>query len=351
MAKTGKIARPITTTTGSTARYDLSGQIEVFSLYEVMELLSSARKSGVLRVVTPLAEGKCVINRGSLISASIMRLSDGEAVIEMLSNHSGIFFFTSSPSTDTKGELDLTSLLMETVRLEDEFERNASHFPDEATRLGLSSRGIRVVTDDLSCGAPHVLEVIANKPKMTTPQLMAAIPLASIKIRLAVAWLSSSGILGEYNTQAIALQGIMDSWHQKLLFLGGGGSRILLATHPEDGPEEIFKMISTVAGDTKAPMPEITLPHDGPGVVRLRPPTGGLLSITILPVHKRHRGTFLTLAASAQLVAMGGVARTEEGTAWLGLIPETTGLVAWEQEAEGPDALRDALREYADSKM
>ena len=35
---------------------------------------------------------------------------------------------------------------------------------------------------------------------------------------------------------------------------------------------------------------------------------GGLLSITILPVHKRHRGTFQTLAASAQLVAMGGVA-------------------------------------------
>ena len=118
---------------------------------------------------------------------------------------------------------------------------------------------------------------------------MAAIPLASIKIRLAVAWLSSSGILGEYNTQAIALQGIMDSWHQKLLFLGGGGSRILLVTHPEDGPHEIFKMVSTVAADTRAPMPEMTLPHDGPGVVRLRPPTGGLLSITILPVHKRHR--------------------------------------------------------------
>jgi hypothetical protein len=96
-------------------------------------------------------------------------------------------------------------------------------------------------------------------------------------------------------------------------------------------------------------MPEMTLPHDGPGVVRLRPPTGGLLSITILPVHKRHRGTFQTLAASAQLVAMGGVARTEEGTAWLGLIPETTGFVSWEQES--PDSLRDALRDYADSKM
>jgi hypothetical protein len=164
-----------------------------------------------------------------------------------------------------------------------------------------------------------------------------------------MAWLSSSGILGEYNTQAIALQGIMDSWHQKLLFLGGGGSRILLATHPEDGPHEIFKMISSVAADTKAPMPEMTLPHDGPGVVRLRPPTGGLLSITILPVHKRHRGTFQTLAASAQLVAMGRVASTEEGAAWLGLIPETTGLVSWEQE--GPDSLREGLREFANSRM
>jgi Domain of unknown function (DUF4388) len=294
-------------------------------------------------------KGRCTINRGGLVAASNLRLSDGEAVIEMLSARNGVFSFTSAPATEARGALDLTTLLMETVRLEDEFERNAAYFPDESTRLGLSSRGIRVVTDDLSCGAPHVLEVIANKPKITTPQLLAAIPLASIKIRLAVAWLSSSGILGEYNTQAIALQGIMDSWHQKLLFLGGGGSRILLATHPEDGPREVFKMVSSVAADTKAPMPEMTLPHDGPGVVRLRPPTGGLLSITILPVHRRHRGTFQTLAASAQLVAMGRVASTEEGSAWLGLIPETTGLVSWDQE--GPDSLREGLREFANSRM
>jgi hypothetical protein len=349
LAKTGKIARP--TTTGSISKADLSGRVEAFSLYEVFEMLSSGRKSGKLKVVTPCAEGHCLVNRGALISASILRLSDREAVIEMLSAHSGSFAFTSAPPTDAAGGLDLTSLLMETVRLEDEFERNASYYPDEATRLGLSSRGIRVVTDDLSCGAPQVLEVIAHKPKMTMPQLLAAIPLASIKIRLAVAWMSSSGILGEYNTQAIALQGIMDSWHQKLLFLGGGASRILLVTHPDEEAKEIVGLIATVAADTKAPLPEITLPHDGPGVVRLRPPTGGLISFTILPVQKRHRGTFQTLAASAQLVAMGGVARTEEGTAWLSLIPETTGLVSWEHESENPDSLRDALREYADSKM
>lgn len=314
-------------------------------------MLLSGRKSGQLGVTTDAGEGRCLLNRGSLLSASILRLSDAEAVIEMLSSRGGAFSFTSMPPTDATGGMDLTSLLMETVRLEDEFERNASYYPDEATRLGLSSRGIRTVSDDLSCGAPHVLEVIANKPKITIPQLLAAIPLASIKIRLAVAWLSSSGILGEYNTQAITLQGIMDSWYQKLLFLGGGGSRILLATHPEDGPREIFGLISTVAEDTKAQMPEMTLPHDGPGVVRLRPPSGGLLSITILPVHKRHRSTFQSLAASAQLVAMGGAGRTEEGAAWLGLIPETTSFVSWEEPQERPESLRDALRDYADSKM
>jgi hypothetical protein len=332
-------------------KFDLSGRVEVFSLYEVFEMLSSGRKSGVLKVVTPLGDGRAVLNRGQMLSASMFRLSDAEAVIEMLSTRSGSFSFTSEPPTDARGELDLTKLLMETVRLEDEFERNAAYFPDEGTRLGLSDRGVRVVTDDLSCGAPQVLEVIANKPKITTPQLMAAIPLASVKIRLAVAWLSSSGILGEYNTQAIALQGILESWHQKLLFLGGGGSRILFATSAEHGPEEIFAIVSEIAKDTGAPMPEVTLPHDGPGVVRLRPPTGGLLSITVLPVQKRHRGTFQSLAASAQLVAMGGVARSEEGSTWLALIPETTGLVTWEAIQEGPTSLRDALADYANSRM
>ena len=348
MAKTGKIPRP---TTGAIAKADLSGRIEVFSLFEVFEMLSSGRKSGHLKVNTSFGEGKCVINRGVLLSASILRLSDGEAAIEMLSSRTGTFVFTSAPHADPTPGLDLTSLLMETVRLEDEFERNSSYYPDESTRLGLSSRGIRVVTDDLLCGAPHVLDVIANKPKLTPVQLLAAVPLASIKVRLSVAWLSSSGILGEYNTQAIVLQGILDTWFQKLLFMGGGASRILLAAHPEDGPEELFKMVAMVAADTKAPMPEFSLPHDGPGVVRLRPPSGGLISITILAVHKRHRATFQSLAASAQLVAIGGVAATEEGTAWLNLVPETTGAVTWDASQEGPESLRDALTGYANSRM
>lgn len=348
MAETGKIAPP---TTGPIARSDLSGRIEVFSLYEVFELLASARKSGQLKVTMPFGEGRCTLNRGAVLSASAFRLSDGEAVIEMLSTRTGTFSFSAEPPSEVTGGLDLTALLMETVRLEDEFERISAYYPDDETRLGLSSRGIRVVNDDLFCGAPQVLEVIANKPKMTILQLLAAIPLAPIKIRLAVAWLSSAGVLGEYNTQAIALQGVLDSWHQKLLFLGGGGSRILLVTHPADGLEEISQMIATVASDTGAQLPEISLPHDAPGVVRLRPPTGGLLSITILPVYKRHRSTFQTLAASAQVVAIGSVARTEEGASWLGLIPETTGIVAWEEAQEGPESLRDALRDYADSKM
>lgn len=348
MAKTGTIARAATS---GTARFDLSGRIEIFSLYEVFEMLASARKSGVLKVMTPVGEGRATLNRGKMLRATMFRLNDAEAVIEMLSTRSGYFSFASAPPTEEKGDLDLTKLLMETVRLEDEFERNAAYFPDEGTRLGLSSRGVRVVSDDLGCGAPQVLEVIANKPKMTTPQLMAALPLASAKIRLAVAWLSSSGILGEYNTQAIVLHGILDSWYQKLMFMGGGGSRILFATSAEHGPEEIFAIVSEIAQDTGAPMPEITLPHDGPGVVRLRPPTGGLLSITFLPVQTRHRGIFQSLAASAQLVAMGGATRSVEGSTWLALIPETTSLVVWEAAQESPTALRDALRDHANSKM
>ena len=349
MAKTGKIPRP---TTGAIGKADLAGRIDAFSLFEVFELLSAGRKSGTLKVTASFGEGKCVINRGVLQSASILRLSDAEAAIEMLSTRVGAFSFTTAPAADpTTSGLDLTSLLMETARLEDEFERNSAHYPDETTRLGLSSRGIRVVTDDLNCGAPQVLEVIANKPKMTPIQLLAAVPLASIKVRLSVAWLSSSGILGEYNTQAIALQGVLETWYQKLLFMGGGASRILLAAGTEDGPDELFQMVKTVADDTGATVPELTMPHDGPGVVRLRPPSGGLISITILPVHKRHRTTFQTLAASAQLVAIGGVTSTEEGAAWLSLVPETTGVVTWTGTQEGPSSLRDALMGFADSRI
>jgi hypothetical protein len=348
LARTNRIERP---NSAGFERGDLTGRIEVFSLFEIFEMLSSSRKSGVLKVAIAAGDGRCVVNRGVLVSASISRLSDAEAVIEILSARQGAFTFTAAPPSQELGDMDLTTLMMETVRLEDEFERNAAYMPSLDTRLAASARSFAPLNDGLNCGVQDILDVIINKPRITTTQLLAALPRASIKVRLAVAWLSSANYLGEYHTTGIAIKAVTDSWHQKLLFLGGGGSRVLFVTHPDDGPDEIFKLISALAEDMDVPVPDMALPHDGPGVVRLRPSTGGLLSITILPAHRRHRNTFQFLAASAQIVVMGGVIRTEEGIAWLNLIPETTGHVSWEAEEETPHSLRDALRAYANARL
>lgn len=330
--------------------FALSGHVAAIPLHEVIGMLVIGKKTGVLKVApagTLRGEGLIQLAGGCLVAAQFAQLPGAEAVMEMLSLPDAAFSFATA-DVEKATPLEWMSILMERARLEDEFERNHAYYPGDQTRLLRSDKPAPADLRAINAAVPEVIATIDLKPRITAEQLMATQPFCSLRIRLAVAWLVSQGALGEYNTQGIpvAMRGLGDQWFQKLLFVGRGGVRILLASPPEDGPEELNRQIANVAKDVGAVAPEVGLPQDGPAIARLRPKTGGLISFTILPVHKRHRAMFESLLPGTQIAVIPALDAAGESQVWRYLVPERIPALTWHPETHDEQSLLKALRQH-----
>lgn len=313
-------------------------------------MLVIGKKSGALKLTPGGAtkgEAQILLSGGSLVSAQFAQLTGAEAVLEMLSLADAAFSFTTA-EVEKAPPLDWMSTLMERARLEDEYERHHAYYPGDQTRLLRSDKPAPADLRAINAGVPEVIATIDLKPRITPTQLISTLPFCALRIRLAVAWLVSQGALGEYNTQGIpvAMRGLGDQWFQKLLFVGRGGVRILLASPPEDGPDELNRQIANVAKDVGAVAPEVGLPQDGPAIARLRPRTGGLISFTILPVQKRHRAMFESLLPGTQIAVIPALDAAGESQVWRYLVPERLTALTWHPETHDEQSLLKALRQH-----
>lgn len=333
-------------------QFGLTALSSVISLAELLGMLVAGRKSGFLRVVGPTleayGEGRLVLGGGGMVSAELGHLQGAEAVLELLSQTQLSFAFMPIEKSDQAPTLELTGLLMECARLEDEAERHQASYPGDGARL-VTSRRPRTMVDELNCGAPSLFAAIEKQPRVTAAQLRSIMPLCGLKIRLAVSWLAGSGFLGEYHTHSIpaAMLGAKDTWHEKLLFVNGGGIRILLASQPDEGPVDISRQIALVADSVHADRPEVILPADGPGIVRLRPHSGGLISITILSVQKRHRAIFESLVPGAQLAVIPALDPQGEAQVWRHIVGDSRPCLSWPPEKHGDERLLHELTSYS----
>jgi hypothetical protein len=336
-------------------QFALTGNVSAVPLHEVVGMLVAGRKHGLLKVtpatgasLSGASEGLIVLHGGGIASVEFGSLGASEALMELLSLPDASFSFMSTAKVDRPAAVDWTSVLMERARLEDEMERHAAYYPGDKTRLLRSDKNTEN-PDELNCGAPLVLVAIEKKPRITPAELFTSLPLCTLKIRLAISWLTARSALGEYHTQGIpvAMRGLGDAWHQKLIFAGRGGVRILLASPPDDGPEDLSRQIALIADDVQSERPEVSMPQDGPVVVRLRPKTGGLISITILPVSKRHRAMFESLLPGAQIAVLPSLEAAGESQVWRYLIKEKVAALAWGPERHNDGALLGALKDHA----
>jgi pSer/pThr/pTyr-binding forkhead associated (FHA) protein len=116
----------------STAGRPMSGVIEEIPLPDLLQLLSTSRKSGVLTIVTPGQIGKIYLRKGQIYFAAInddFAVSPQKAIYRMLTWTTGTFELEPSVEMQVMEEIQESTeaLLMEGVRQLDEL-RNLERF-------------------------------------------------------------------------------------------------------------------------------------------------------------------------------------------------------------------------------
>lgn len=118
----------------STAGRPMSGVIEEIPLPDLLQLLSTSRKSGVLTIVSSAGIGKIYLRKGQIYFAAIndnFSIRPQKAIYRMLTWTTGTFELEPSVEMQVMEEVQESTeaLLMEGVRLLDEFRQIEASLP------------------------------------------------------------------------------------------------------------------------------------------------------------------------------------------------------------------------------
>jgi hypothetical protein len=304
----------------SPERVDLAGRLETIPFPELLQFLDQTRRRGVVTLVAPSGErARCTLVEGGIVQARAGHLRDREAIIAMLAWRQGRFELTEEPSS-TSGDAPaaVLPLVLEEARLEDELERHLQGGLDDHAKLVLRDP-TEPPDDALDTGVHAVFSALAGRPGSCIADLVAILALAPIKVRLSVAWLGATGHLvsgGVPGAPVSRPQAAPADWYGELLGSYPAGVRVLVASSPALSSRELGAMVDVLAGALRAGPGALTMASDGPSMVRLRPPAGGLVSFTFLPMKPKHRVLFQTFARTADLVLVTETCTTDELAAW-----------------------------------
>lgn len=118
----------------STAGRPMSGVIEEIPLPDLLQLLSTSRKSGVLTIASSVGIGKIYLRKGQIYFAAIndnFAIKPQKAIYRMLTWSTGTFELEPSVEMQVMEEVQESTeaLLMEGVRLLDEFRQIEPNLP------------------------------------------------------------------------------------------------------------------------------------------------------------------------------------------------------------------------------
>jgi hypothetical protein len=122
----------------------MSGSLDEIPLPDLLQLLGSSKKTGVLLLDTDQHLGRIHLDKGIVIHADIdgTKIDPLKSAYRMLAWTKGTFELAPADETPVEKPLQASvqEILMEGLRLQDEFQAMAHKLPDQAGRLGIPAR-------------------------------------------------------------------------------------------------------------------------------------------------------------------------------------------------------------------
>ncbi len=173
----------------------LQGDLGSFPVWELMQYLANARKSGELVLLGHSGGGRVNLAGGKVVAATWEEVSGREALLAVLGLKRGSFRFVSgepSPGAATGTTLDINETLMEAAWLEDELEKRRPHLPPTGAPLSLGPAASAEPASDPDLAMLPLREVLAlvrEHPGLRVFDLLKRLPRAPQAVRLGAACL------------------------------------------------------------------------------------------------------------------------------------------------------------------
>jgi len=143
----------------------MSGSLEEIPLPDLLQLLGSSKKTGVLLLDTEQHLGRIHLDKGIVIHADIdgTKIDALKSAYRMLAWTKGTFELAPADETPVEKPIhaSVQEILMEGLRLQDEFQAMAHKLPDSAGRLAIPTR-IKPALRELTPAEVDVWQTIWN---------------------------------------------------------------------------------------------------------------------------------------------------------------------------------------------
>lgn len=328
----------------------LSGLLAAFPVSELLEFFTELRKRGHLELVNwGGRKASCTVGFGVVFDARCGHLRGADALATFAWWSEGTFSFLPSEDEPEAGpSFRVSEVLMDAVRLADELERRSELLPKPAESL-LLSPGTAPPSDELDCGVAEVFAFLRANPGATLPDLEAGVALAPVKVRLSVATLAEAGLLGDARPSGPVAPGTPDDWWRRVLARHPGGVRVLVVSPGFGSSDELGLAVSRLSALLGVATSSLSYATAGPSFARIRPASGGILSLTFLPLVARSRHLLRTFVRSVDLVLLYlDASGLDELGSWEIPFPSSVQSVRLDRAAPLADEIERHVRAAAD---
>jgi Domain of unknown function (DUF4388) len=334
-----------------TAAGGFSGALSCLGAFELLQTLHYLRKCGRLSLANDdprqvgAREAVCTLAVEGIVSASCGHLESIEAVLALAWWRSGSFSFEPLPSFSSAGAIPLQEILLGAVRLADESEARGAVLPDRRAPLGVRMASAAGALSDVPA-ASEVVRYLTHHRGGSRFDLEAALPFAPVTLAYALARLCEEGYVGRLLTESRARETEPAATERQALARARSVLRLLLAFLP--GARDVAPaLVGTLGSELGLAESSHFFDPTGASFLRLRLAPQRFLSITTLPITRRNRFVFESLAASFELAVFLTLGQPDrELDEWLRLAPASiTSFQACEGQA-AVDLVLDKLRDF-----